>query len=236
MRRADRLFQILQILRRGRVETAASLSARLEVSERTVYRDMRDLMASGAPIDGEAGVGYVLRKSYDLPPLAFTAEELEAMTVAGRMLSAAAGKTLSGAIASALSKIETALPEERRRELADSRLFVPDFTFDAETGRRLDLLRQALNGRRVVSFAYVRADGASSIRTAWPLGLFFWGTKWTLGGWCELRADLRTFRVDRMRELTILERVFEETAGRRIADYLGAAQAELAQAATDGQR
>lgn len=227
MRRADRLFQIVQILRRGRVETAASLAARLEVSERTVYRDMRDLMASGAPIDGEAGVGYILRKSYDLPPLTFTAEELEALTVAGRMLSAVSGKTLSGAVASALSKIETALPEERRRELSDSRVFVPDFTFDPETGRRLDLLRTALNSRRVVSFAYVRADGAASRRAAWPLGLFFWGVKWTLGAWCELRAELRTFRVDRMDDLTLAERCFDETPGRRVADYLGAAQAEM---------
>lgn len=226
MRRADRLFQIVQILRRGRLVTAAALAEKLEVSERTVYRDMRDLMTSGVPVDGEAGVGYVLRRGYDLPPLMFSAEELEALTVAARMLKAAGGKTLSGAVESALEKIEAALPEERRRELADSRLFVPDFTFPVEVGRRLDALRAAINQKRVVDFAYVRADGASSRRAAHPLGLFFWGTKWTLGAWCELREELRTFRVDRMDDLKVQAGTFQETPGRRFADYLGAAQCE----------
>lgn len=227
MRRADRLFQIVQVLRRGKLVTAAALAQRLEVSERTVYRDMRDLMTSGVPVDGEAGVGYVLRKGYDLPPLMFSTEELEALTVAARMLKASAGQSLSGAAASALEKIESALPEERRRELTDSRLYVPDFTFPAEVGRRLDLLRGALNRKQVVSFAYTRLDGAPSRRAVRPLGLFFWGVKWTLGAWCELRDELRTFRVDRMDDLILLERRFEESPGRGVADYLAAAGAEM---------
>lgn len=230
MRRADRLFQIVQILRRGRLETAASLALRLEVSERTVYRDIRDLIASGVPVDGEAGVGYVLRPGYDLPPLMFSRSELEALTVAARMLRAWAGGALGNAIASALDKVESVLPADRRGEPGEARHYVPDVTLSAELRHRLDTLRDAIHHHRVVEFDYVRADGASSRRTARPLGLFFWGAVWTLGAWCELRCEFRTFRIDRMGGVGVLERGFEDVPGQGIDDYIALSRRDGADA------
>lgn len=224
MRRADRLFQIIQVLRRGRLVTAAMLAERLEVSERTIYRDIRDLMASGVPIDGAAGVGYLLREGYDLPPLMFSRDELEALLVGARMAAAWAGDDLARAAAAALEKIESALPEPRRREIGESRLFVPMRRVHEDTGRRLDALRDAIAARRVVAFDYVRTDGSPSHRSLWPMGLFLWSRVWTVGGWCELRDDWRTFRVDRIAGLTILDREYEERPGRGFDDYVTAAR------------
>lgn len=220
MRRADRLFQIIQTLRKGRLVTAAELARRLEVSERTIYRDMRDLASSGVPVEGEAGVGYLLREGYDLPPLMFTQDEVEALVVGARLARAWAGGDLAAAAARVLEKVEAIIPEPRRRELADSRLFVPNFGFPAVLGERMDALRTAINGRRVVLFDYRREDGTHSARAVQPLGLFFWGKLWTLAGWCELRQDFRSFRLDRMDALHPLERGFAETPGRSLSDYM----------------
>lgn len=220
MRRADRLFQIVQCLRKGRLVTAAELARRLEVSERTVYRDMRDLIGSGVPVEGEAGVGYLLRDGYDLPPLMFTRDEVEALVVGARLARAWTGGELADAAARALEKVEAVVPEARRRELADSRLFVPDFSFPVALRGRMDTLRAAINARRVVLFDYRREDGIHSARSVQPLGLFFWGRVWTLGGWCELRQDFRSFRLDRMDSLHALERGFEEVPGHSLSDYI----------------
>lgn len=220
MRRADRLFQIVQHLRKGRLVTAAELARCLEVSERTVYRDMRDLASSGVPVEGEAGVGYLLRDGYDLPPLMFTQDEVEALVVGARLARAWVGGALADAAARALDKVEAVVPEARRRELADSRVFVPDFSFPAALRDRMDVLRCAINARRVVMFDYRRQDGTHSARAVQPLGLFFWGRVWTLGAWCELRGEFRSFRIDRMETLLPLERRFDEISGRGLDDYL----------------
>lgn len=220
MRRADRLFQIVQILRMGRLVKAVDLAARLEVSERTIYRDMRDLMSSGVPIDGEAGVGYVMRRGYDLPPLMFTREETEALAVAARLLRSWAGGAIGAAASSALDKIESAMPEARRAELVASRLFAPEFAARPETRDAFDIVHRAINARRVLAFSYTRADGEASGREVRPLGLFFWGKEWTLAAWCELRGDYRNFRVDRMADLVILERGFVETPESSLAGFL----------------
>ncbi|PWC34121.1 YafY family protein [Azospirillum sp. TSO35-2] len=220
MRRADRLFQIVQQLRKGRLVTAAELARCLEVSERTVYRDMRDLASSGVPVEGEAGVGYLLRDGYDLPPLMFTRDEVEALVVGARLARAWVGGGLADAAARALEKVEAVVPEARRRELADSRVFVPDFSFPAALRERMDVLRCAINARRVVLFDYRREDGTHSARAAQPLGLFFWGRVWTLGAWCELREEFRSFRIDRMETLLALDRRFDEIPGRGLEDYL----------------
>ena len=226
MRRADRLFQIVQVLRKGRLVTAAGLARRLEVSERTVYRDMRDLAASGVPIEGEAGVGYILRQGFDLPPLMFTRDEIEALVVGARLAQAWTGAGLAGAAARALEKIEAVVPEARRRELADSRLFAPDFGIPPAMRERMDTLRAAINARRVIAFDYAREDGALSVRSVRPLGLFFWGRVWTLGAWCELRDDFRNFRLDRMERLHSLERGFDEVPGQSLDDLIARCRAE----------
>ncbi|MFD1625937.1 helix-turn-helix transcriptional regulator [Azospirillum griseum] len=219
MRRADRLFDIVQLLRKGRLITASELARRLEVSERTIYRDIRDLAASGVPVEGEAGVGYLLRDGYDLPPLMFTRDEVEALVVGARLARAWTGGALAAAAARVLDKVEAVVPETRRRELADSRLFAPDF-FPPALRERMDLLRAAINDRRVLLFDYRREDGAASARAVHPLGLFFWGRTWTLAAWCELRQEFRNFRIDRMDAVQTLERGFEDAPGRRLADFL----------------
>lgn len=226
MRRADRLFQIVQILRKGRLVKAADLATRLEVSERTIYRNMRDLMTSGVPIDGEAGVGYVMRRGYDLPPLMFTAEEVEALAVAARLLRSWAGGGIGAAAASALDKIESVMPEGRRSELDASRLFAPEFAADPKTRGKLDVVHRAINAKRVLTFSYTRVDGEPSRREVRPLGLFFWGRDWTLAAWCELRNDYRNFRVDRMEDLAILERGFVETPDSSLEGFIRRAEGE----------
>jgi predicted DNA-binding transcriptional regulator YafY len=227
MRRADRLFRIIEHLRGGRLVTARDLAGRLEVSERTVYRDMRDLMASGVPIDGEAGVGYVLRPGHDLPPVMFERDELEALAVGARLLRAWAGSELADAAERAVAKIEAVLPDDgRRKALTGSRLFAPAFHTQPEVTRRIDLLRQAINDRRTIAFSYVRADQSASSRQIRPLGLFFWGKVWTLAGWCELRDDFRNFRVDRIAALEIRSTTWREEPGKSLADFLRRCETE----------
>lgn len=211
MRRADRLFQIIQYLQGRRLTTARQLAERLEVSERTIYRDVQDLVLSGVPIEGEAGVGYVLRGGFHLPPLMFTAEEMEALIVGARMIDAWAGEKLSAAAKEALVKIETVLPPRLKHTLRQPRIFAPSFPDRDTFAPRLDVVREAINARRKVAIRYRRLDDAVSERTVWPLGLVFWGNVWTLATWCELRNDYRTFRVDRIEEYRMLDEPFVET-------------------------
>ena len=159
MRRADRLFQIVQHLRGGRLVTARTLSERLEVSERTIYRDVADLMASGVPIDGEAGVGYILRSGYDLPPLMFTRDELAALTLGARFVKAWGGARLALAAEEALVKIEAVLPEKERRAGVETNLFAMSFSLPDEVRRVVDHLDVAIRDRRRVHIVYDALDG-----------------------------------------------------------------------------
>lgn len=218
MRRADRLFQIIQILRGGRLVTAHGLAAQLEVSERTIYRDIRDLMLSGVPIEGEAGVGYLMKKGFDLPPLMFDAAELEALLVGARMTKSWADAKLARAAERALQKIEAVLPDNLKEELGRTHIFVPEF--NPYPNQPLAPLRQATAERRKLYLEYTRLDGEQSRRVIRPLGLFFWGKKWTLVAWCEYRDDFRHFRVDRMASIRILEDCFEQRPGQQLKDFL----------------
>lgn len=220
MRRADRLFQIVQALRGGRLVTARDLAHRLEVSERTIYRDMAELMATGVPITGEAGSGYVLRGGFDIPPLMFTADEVEALLVGARMVKAWGGTTLVRAAEEALAKIEAVIPSALRDGMAQSRLFAPGFSLSDDARARLDLLRNAIAGRRFIQFGYTDEAGGESVRRCRPLGLYFWGKVWTLVGWCELRNDFRMFRIDRMGDPTVEDVRFQPEPGRNLTDFL----------------
>ena len=225
MRRADRLFQLVQILRNKRLVTARELAERLEVSERTIYRDIQDLSLSGVPVEGEAGVGYHLRYSLDIPPLMFTAAEIEALVVGARMLKAWGGNELGSSAQSVLDKIHAVIPAELHRHLEDSRLFAMRFGVREDLETTLDTCRHSIAARRYLRLDYQRADHECSERDVKPLGLFFWGNVWTLTAWCELRADFRTFRLDRIRWLETLEQTFEELPGQRLADFLAMMQA-----------
>ncbi|MDH5730337.1 MAG: YafY family transcriptional regulator [Gammaproteobacteria bacterium] len=210
MRRADRLFQIIQYLRKRNLTTARWLAERLEVSDRTIYRDIQDLMCSGVPIDGEAGMGYILRGEFEIPPLMFNREEIEALTVGARMIRAWGGGKLSFSAQQALDKIESVLPQELRKELDSSRIFVPAFHNDRAPKLYMDEVHLAINQRKIIRINYTRKDGEQSERELFPLGLFFWGHVWTLAAWCLLREEYRSFRVDRIQALEILNQIFHE--------------------------
>ena len=222
MRRADRLFEIVHHLRGRRLTTAAQLAQWLEVSDRTVYRDIADLLASGIPIEGEAGVGYRLHPDFDLPPLMFNHNEIEALVIGARMVESWGGPSLAQGARSALAKIATALPQEKRATLESSRLFSPNFCFSQQLGERMDAMRCAIDGRRRLELDYRDNDGRDSKRCVHPLGLFFWGGAWTLGAWCELRNDFRSFRLDRIVSCIVHDTQFADAPGRRLADYLRA--------------
>jgi predicted DNA-binding transcriptional regulator YafY len=208
MRRADRLFRIVQFLRVGRLITARRLAEKLQVSERTIYRDVRDLQISGMPIEGEAGIGYLLRQDFDIPPLMFTRSEIEALVLGARMVRAWGGAEQGESATQALHKIEAVLPPGLRDKVDQTLLYAPNFQVPAELKRSVDLLNAAASDRKYVEFRYTREDGQESQRQVRPLGLYFWGGVWTLASWCEMRKDFRNFRVDRMRELTALEQPF----------------------------
>lgn len=220
MRRADRLFEIIQSLRGDRLVTAKVLADKLEVSVRTVYRDIGDLQASGVPIDGAAGAGYLLRPGYHLPPLMFLPSEIEALIVGARMVRAWAGRELSDAAAEALIKIGAVVPPERMRAAERVPIFATGFGIgDSERGN-LDLFAKAIDQRRRSRFAYSDVDGSRTERTVWPLALHFWGKVWTLAAWCELRQDFRTFRVDRADGIVLLDEQYPRQRGRTLDDYL----------------
>jgi predicted DNA-binding transcriptional regulator YafY len=226
MRRADRLFLLIQALRGRRVVTARRLAELLEVSERTVYRDVRDLQLSGVPIEGEAGVGYALRRGSDIPPLMFTRDELEALVVGARMVEAWTGRRIAQAGRRALTKIEAVLPEDLKHRTETSRVFAPALARHAAVAGRLDELHAAIEARRVVELDYRREDGQASARPVRPLCLAYWGNVWTLGAWCELRQDFRNFRLDRIHGFRALERGFEETPQVSLAAYMRAVGAD----------
>jgi len=220
MRRADRLFQIVQILRRDRLSTAAKLAVELEVSERTIYRDIQDLMISGVPIEGEAGVGYSLPRRFDLPPLMFTADELEAVLAGARMIQAWGDPELRKAARSALRKVESVVPQDVRDRLVHSEIHAPDLFTPSGATRFMGELRTAMRVQCKVRMRYRRSDGEESERVVLPLGLFFWGYTWSLAAWCELRGTFRTFRLDRLLELQVLDDRFETAPGTSLKDYM----------------
>lgn len=219
MRRADRLFQIIQILRRRRLTTAALLAERFEVSERTIYRDVRDLMDSGVPIEGEAGLGYVLR-GFDLPPLMFTEEEIESLVLGARVVESWGDPGLVKAARDVLAKVEAVLPARLKGRVATSPIFAINFRPQPEIMGALESLRNAIRRRRKVHFSYVRADGKPSERRVRPLAVTFMAPIWMLTAWCELRRAFRNFRLDRLTDLAVTTETFEEEPGRTWADFM----------------
>lgn len=223
MRRADRLFQLVQLIRGRRLSTAAWLATRLEVSERTVYRDVADLQRQGVPVEGEAGVGYRLGKGFDVPPLMFTRGEATALAAALRLAQAWLDPALAADAESAWSKVYSVLPPTARAAADSLPLFAPMLASDATTRATLDtlrLMREAIEEHRRVKVAYRDGAGAATERVLWPLGCFYWGSVWTVAAWCELRQDFRGFRVDRIADARVLPGTVSPAAGRTLADFL----------------
>ncbi len=220
MRRADRLFQIVQFLRSGRLLTAAKLAERLEVSERTIYRDIADLQSTGVPIDGAAGIGYIMRHGFDLPPLMFTRDEIVALVAGIRMVKSWGGISMARAAAEALVKIELVLPDAERARVADARIFAPPMDLTDDVRELIDRVEKAISDRSIVRFGYVDQHGQQTERRVHPLGLWFWGKVWTLVSWCEARENFRMFRLDRTTGLTATGEQFQPAAERSLAACL----------------
>lgn len=216
MRRADRLLLIVQALRRRRgPTTAAQLAEELEVSRRTIYRDVLDLQSNRVPIEGEAGVGYVLRPGYDLPPLMFTVEEVEAIVLGARLVRDRGDAGLTRAADDVLAKVAAVLPAPLASALGQPTLLVPPRPpEEVAFGPHLPDLRRAVRGHAKVRMRYVDEAGRTTERVAWPLPLLFYSHVALLGAWCALREDTRFFRTDRIARLDVLSERFDPRGGR----------------------
>ena len=226
MRRADRLFQIVQLIRGRRLTTAAHLAQRLEVSLRTVYRDVADLQQQGVPIEGEAGVGYRLGAGFDLPPLMFSHDEARALVASVRMAQVWQDPALAQAAEVALGKIMSVLPVAARVAAQSMAIYAPPLGLEPAVQITLQTLRQAVQARRKLQVDYRDVSDRLSQRTLRPLGCFYWGKVWTLAAWCESRNDFRSFRLDRIESLQATDNTaqsFRDESGKTLADYLRAA-------------
>ncbi|CAN7316739.1 helix-turn-helix transcriptional regulator [Variovorax paradoxus] len=230
MRRADRLFQLVQIIRGRRLTTAAFLAQRLEVSERTVYRDVADLQHQGVPIEGEAGVGYRLGAGFELPPLMFTQDEASALVAAARLAQSWVDPALARDIETGLGKILSVLPPAARVSAEALALYAPALGLGDALRTRLQTLREAVQARQKLRLHYRDVSGDASERIVRPLGCFYWGKVWTLSTWCELRNDFRGFRIDRMDAVDVLPERFRDEAGKTLADMLRQVKARAAEA------
>jgi predicted DNA-binding transcriptional regulator YafY len=213
MRRADRLLRLIQILRRHRRPVTGDVMAReLEVSLRTIYRDIADLVTDGVPIRGEAGVGYVLGEGYDLPPMMFTTDELEAVMLGLRWVERRGDADLARAAQDTAAKIGAMIPERLRPVLFDAALLVPP-RFN-QTIERIDVgkLRMAIRDGRKVQVAYRDEKGAATTRVIWPIAVSYFDAQRLIVAWCELRKDFRSFRTDRMQMMDVMP---EKYPGRR---------------------
>ena len=220
MRRAERLFQIIQLIRGRRLSTARFLAERMQVSERTVYRDVAELQLQGVPIEGEAGVGYRMRAGFDLPPLMFTKDEAQALVASVRIAQPRLDAALAAQAEAALSKIMAVLPVAARAAAESLAVYAPPMVADDDSRRRLEVLRVAAENRSKVRMTYVDLKDVVSERTVRPLGCFHWGLVWTLAAWCESRQAFRSFRVDRMTHVDVLEEHFVAEPGKTLADLL----------------
>jgi predicted DNA-binding transcriptional regulator YafY len=220
MRRADRLFQIVQLLRTRKRLTALQIADSLEVSERTIYRDVQDLSLSGVPIISETGVGYTLDKAYNLPPITFSEGELESMLLGARMVQAWTDREMAAEATRAIERIESILPGHLKPLLQSTEILVPAFHIFSDVSEKMPWIRQAIKESKKINLSYQRADGEYSNRKIWPLGLFFWGNVWTLVAWCELRNGFRQFRLDRMEWIKVQSELFEARSDQTLKYFL----------------
>ena len=226
MRRADRLFQLVQLIRGRRLSTADFLAERMEVSARTVYRDIADLQAQGVPIEGEAGVGYRMRPDFDLPPLMFSTDEAKALVAAVRIAQPRLDAALARHAECALSKILAVLPSASRAAAESLAVYAPPVGPDAATRGRLEALRVATESRQKVQLRYLDLKDRISERLVRPLGCFYWGEVWTLAAWCEVRDGFRNFRVDRIETVGVSAQRFRDEPGKTLADLFRQVEAE----------
>ncbi|MDA0119728.1 helix-turn-helix transcriptional regulator [Vibrio sp. T11.5] len=221
MSKSERLFELLTLLRSKRYAvTAANLAQTMEVSERTIYRDIQSLVNSGVPIQGEAGVGYILQSGAHLPPLMFSEREMMALELGMRMVRAWSDSDLADASISASNKILSVLPDKLKQQVESFPILVPDFYTQTASARHGQMLRHAIDAKWKIDIDYVAENGSRTQRTLQPLGQMFWGKVWTLVAWCELRDDYRHFRLDRIEKLSILDQQFETNKTKSLEHFI----------------
>ncbi|CUH41751.1 helix-turn-helix transcriptional regulator [Ruegeria atlantica] len=219
MRRSDRLFDIIQILRDGKLHRAQDIADRLEVSVRTIYRDMDTLVASGVPVEGERGVGYMVREQITLPPLNLTPAELEALNLGMAIVAEAADPDLKAAATSLADKIDAVLPTQVVAEADSWKFAVYPFADAARGLAHMAPIRAAIKSRQKLRLSYRRIDGVLTDRVIRPLHMEYWGRVWTLTAWCELRQGFRVFRIDLIEAILPLPEVFADEPGKSLSDY-----------------
>ena len=220
MRRADRLFDIVQLLRRGDLIRAEDIAVTLEVSKRTIYRDIAALIGSGVPIEGEAGVGYVLRDGYDLPPLMFDEDEIEALVLGARIVEGWADCGLANGASRLLAKIQDVLPDHLQDFMSEVPINAPHDHWAEPIQICRGTLRRAIHARRKVRVVYMSKAGERTERILRPLLMSFFGSIWNVTAWCEKRRDFRTFRLDRIKSAEFLDEHFEHEPGKQLKDLM----------------
>lgn len=215
MRRADRLFQIIQILRRStRPITADAMAAELEVSKRSIYRDIADLIGQRVPIRGEAGLGYVLDRDFDMPPLMLTPDEIEAAVLGAQWVAERGDSVLAGAARDLIAKIATAVPERLRPFITEPSIGAPPGNVATPDGLDIAQTRAWIRSGRKIRIRYRNRHGQESQRTIWPVIIGYAETVRLLAAWCELRRDFRHFRTDRI----VVAEFLDEHCGSRPGD------------------
>jgi predicted DNA-binding transcriptional regulator YafY len=220
MSRTDILFQMTQIIRSRNFTTAQYLADRLNLSIRTIYRYVNDLSLAGVPILSQTGKGYWIDKSFDVPPIQLSEEEMMALSLGSKLVKAFADPFLADAAQQLLDKVESVTPKTHQHLLYQSKVHAPANIVDKDTARSLGIVRKAVDANRKIDIHYQDEQGQKTQRTLWPLAVAFWGQSWTLAAWCESRDDFRAFRIDRIGEINTLKTTFIETPGRTLADFI----------------
>jgi len=221
MRKADKLFQLTNLIRVKQPITAEQIAREIGVSVRTVYRYIDDLSVSGIPIYGTAGVGYQLHKGYELPPLNLTDKEVDVLMLGIKMVSTWTGDVLSDSAQTLANKIEAVLPKHVRDEYSPT-VYAPDLLIRGSERKMWGQCYKAIKEKNCLSIGYQTPDGNNTERKICPLGLFYWGGKWTVGSWCFLRNDYRDFRLDRIETIKSHKGTCIENQRINLQSYLAA--------------
>ncbi len=228
MRRADRLLRIIQLLRRHRRPvTGQRMAEELEVSLRTLYRDVADLITDGVPIRGEAGVGYVLGEGYDLPPLMFNSDELDAVMLGLSWVARRGDQTLERAAADTVAKIGTVLPEHLRAYFYDAPLITPPSFNQAPERIDLAAIRKAIRTQTKIQIEYEDENQKPTSRVIWPIAISYFDAQRLIVAWCELRVGFRHFRSDRILEMQVLEEKYREPRLKLLSKWRGEREREI---------
>jgi predicted DNA-binding transcriptional regulator YafY len=217
MRRAERLFRSVNELRTRGISRAEDLAQKFEVSTRTIYRDIAHLQASGLPIEGEAGVGYLLRPGFDLPNVTFTHAQVDALAVGLSFVESLNDPALAAAAREVRAKLQAGMPHPEARKLADA----PYFSLRAKgAAPHVTHLRKAIRKRLIVQINYQNATGLTTTRSIHPLAIWNLPEGWMFSGWCDLRQGFRTFRLDRIASLTLTAKVFDDDPTKNLHAFM----------------